>query len=54
MYWKERTTSQMYITLAARPDLDTRYAVFGQVVSGGDVPAKLQVGDVITKVSVKE
>ena len=46
--------SQMYITLAERPDLDNRYVVFGQVVSGEDVPAKLQVGDVITRVSVKE
>ena len=46
--------SQMYITLAERPDLDNRYVVFGQVVAGDDVPAKLQVGDVITRVSVKE
>jgi peptidyl-prolyl cis-trans isomerase B (cyclophilin B) len=49
-----RADSQIYITLEPRPDLDGRYTVFGQVVSGEDLPALLQVGDVITKVSVRE
>jgi cyclophilin family peptidyl-prolyl cis-trans isomerase len=44
----------MYITLDARPDLDGRYAVFGQVVAGEDVPERLEVGDVITRMSVRE
>jgi cyclophilin family peptidyl-prolyl cis-trans isomerase len=46
--------SQIYITLAQRRDLDGKYAVFGQVVDGTDVPASLEVGDVITQVSVRE
>ena len=45
--------SQIYITLADRPDLDGRYAVFGHVISGEDVPAELQVGDVITRMYIK-
>lgn len=46
--------SQIYITLDARPDLDNRYVVFGQVVSGIDVPAELQVGDSIVRAYVKD
>ena len=34
-----KADSQIYITLAPRPDLDGQYAVFGQVVEGDDVPA---------------
>jgi peptidyl-prolyl cis-trans isomerase B (cyclophilin B) len=46
--------SQIYITLAPRPDLDGQYTVFGQVIDGADVPARLQVGDEITRVSLRE
>jgi peptidyl-prolyl cis-trans isomerase B (cyclophilin B) len=46
--------SQIYVTLAERPDLNGKYAVFGQVVAGGDVPARLERGDVIRRVFVKE
>jgi peptidyl-prolyl cis-trans isomerase B (cyclophilin B) len=46
--------SQIYITLRAAPSLDGRYTVFGQVVKGLDVAAKIQKADVIKKVSVKE
>ena len=49
-----KADSQSYVTLANRPDLDGRYAVFGQVIAGDDVPAKLEVGDVITRMYVKE
>ncbi len=49
-----RADSQIYITLAARPDLDGQYAVFGQVVEGEEVPAMLQVGDLITRMYVRE
>lgn len=45
--------SQFYIMLAARPGLDGKYAVFGQVVSGMDVVEKLEVGDVIKRMTVK-
>ena len=44
--------SQIYITLAPRPELDSRYVVFGQVISGDDIPAQLQVGDVIMRMYV--
>ena len=46
--------SQMYVTLANRSDLDNRYTVFGHVVRGDDVPARLERGDLIVKMSVKE
>lgn len=49
-----KADSQIYVALADRPDLDGRYVVFGQLISGDDVPAMLQVGDLIARVYVKE
>jgi cyclophilin family peptidyl-prolyl cis-trans isomerase len=46
--------SQIYVTLADRPDLNGKYTVFGQVIAGDEVPARLEHGDVIRKMSVKE
>ena len=46
--------SQIYVTLADRRDLDGKYTVFGQVIAGDEVPARLERGDVIRKMSVKE
>ncbi len=46
--------SQMYVTLDDRPDLNGRYAVFGRVISGIDVVEKIQRGDVIRKMYVRE
>jgi cyclophilin family peptidyl-prolyl cis-trans isomerase len=46
--------SQMYVTLAARSDLDGHYTVFGQVIEGLDVPARLERGDVIARMYVRE
>ena len=46
--------SQMYVTLADRPDLNGKYAVFGRVIAGEDVPARLERGDVIVRMSVRE
>ncbi len=48
-----KADSQLYVTLANRPDLDGQYAVFGQVTDGEEVVESLQVGDVIARVSVK-
>ena len=45
--------SQIYVTLAPRPDLDGQYAVFGRVIEGEDVPARLQAGDEIRRVYVR-
>lgn len=46
--------SQFYITRRAAPELNGKYVVWGQVISGMDVVDKLQVGDVVKRVSVKE
>jgi cyclophilin family peptidyl-prolyl cis-trans isomerase len=46
--------SQMYVTLAAAPNLDRDFTVFGQVVSGMDVVRTLEVADVIRSVTLKE
>ncbi|HEY6211251.1 MAG TPA: peptidylprolyl isomerase [Vicinamibacterales bacterium] len=45
--------SQIFVTLADRPDLDGQYAVFGRVIRGEDVPAKLERGDLIVRMSVR-
>jgi cyclophilin family peptidyl-prolyl cis-trans isomerase len=49
-----RADSQIYVTLADRPELDGSYAVFGRLVTGFDVPDQIQRGDVIRKMYVKE
>ena len=49
-----RADSQIFVTLANRPDLNNKYAVFGHLVSGDDVPARLERGDVITRMYMKE
>jgi cyclophilin family peptidyl-prolyl cis-trans isomerase len=48
-----RADSQIFVTLADRPDLNGRYVVFGQVVSGDDVPARLERGDLIRRMYIK-
>jgi peptidyl-prolyl cis-trans isomerase B (cyclophilin B) len=48
-----KADSQIYVTLEDRSDLDGRYAVFGQVIEGEDVPARLEVGDLITRVYIR-
>jgi peptidyl-prolyl cis-trans isomerase B (cyclophilin B) len=45
--------AQFYVMLDTVPRLDGKYVVFGQVISGIDVPAKIRVGDVIKKMYVK-
>ena len=46
--------SQFYITLRPAPTLDGKYAVFGKVISGLDVAAKIQKSDVLKRAYVKE
>ena len=46
--------SQIYVTLADRPDLDGSYAVFGRLVMGFDVLDQIERGDTIRKMYVKE
>lgn len=49
-----KADSQIYVTLADRPDLNGKYVVFGRIMSGADVPEQLQKGDLIRKMYVKE
>lgn len=44
--------SQFYITLAPQPALDGQYTVFGQIVTGADIPAKIQRGDLILSMTI--
>lgn len=44
--------SQFYITLKATPALDGGYSVFGRVVQGQEVVAKIAKGDRITRVRI--
>ncbi len=46
--------SQFYITLADVYQLDGDYTVFGRVLSGMEVVDQIQVGDVMTKVTVED
>jgi cyclophilin family peptidyl-prolyl cis-trans isomerase len=46
--------SQIYVTLANRPDLNNRYTVFGHLIDGDDVAARLERGDLIRRMYVKE
>lgn len=49
-----KADSQIYVTLASRPDLNGRYTVFGRLIAGGDVPERIQKGDLITRMYVRE
>lgn len=46
--------SQFYITLRVAPELDAKHTVFGRVIRGLDVAAKIQKNDVLKKAYVKE
>src|SRR5262249_23242035 len=46
--------SQLYVTLAPRDDLNGRYAVIGHVIAGLDVPERIERGDLIRRMYVKE
>ena len=46
--------SQIYVTLANRPDLNNRYTVFGHIIAGDEVPPRLERGDLVRKMYVKE
>lgn len=44
--------SQFFIMLADNPDLPPKYNIFGKVIDGQDVVDKIQVGDIMKKVSI--
>ena len=45
--------SQFFILLGDAPNLPKNYTIFGQVVSGMDVVDKIQIGDVMEKVTIE-
>ena len=49
---RDSSGSQFYITLAATPNLDGAYTVYGQVVQGMDVVKKVQRGDKIKQITI--
>ena len=46
--------SQFFILRRAAPDLDGKHVVFGKVLKGMDVVAKIQRGDILKRAYVKE
>jgi cyclophilin family peptidyl-prolyl cis-trans isomerase len=46
--------SQFYMLLRAAPDLDGKFTIFGHVIKGLDVVAKIRIGDVLKRAYVKE
>lgn len=46
--------SQFFITRRAAPELDGKYTVFGKVVKGMDVVARIQRGDVLKRAYLKD
>jgi cyclophilin family peptidyl-prolyl cis-trans isomerase len=46
--------SQIYVMLEPREELNGRYAVFGRIIAGLDVPERIQKGDVVRRMYVKE
>jgi cyclophilin family peptidyl-prolyl cis-trans isomerase len=51
---KAAADSQFFILRRAAPELDGKYTVFGKVLSGMDVVAKIQRGDVLKRAYLKE
>ena len=49
-----KADSQIYVTLADRPDLDGHYTVLGHIIAGADVLPRLQRGDLILSMYVRE
>jgi cyclophilin family peptidyl-prolyl cis-trans isomerase len=51
---KAAADSQFYITRRAAPEMDGKFTVFGKVLTGQDVVARIQRGDVLKRAYVKE
>jgi cyclophilin family peptidyl-prolyl cis-trans isomerase len=49
-----KADAQFYVCLNAQPRLDGQYVVFGKIISGMDVVAKIQVTDRIIRATVRE
>lgn len=46
--------SQFFITRRTAPELDGKYTVFGKVLKGQDVVAKIERGDILKRVYLKD
>jgi len=44
---------QFYICLAPAPELDTQYAIFGQVIEGMDAVLAVMQGDIMSRVTIE-
>ena len=51
---KSQADSQFYIMRRNAPEMDGKYTVFGKVLKGMDVIAKLQHGDILKRAYLKE
>jgi peptidyl-prolyl cis-trans isomerase B (cyclophilin B) len=51
---RTQADSQFFITRRAAPELDGKYTVFGKVLNGMDVVAKIQRGDVLKRAYLKD
>src|SRR4051812_27080426 len=51
---KTQADSQFFIMRRAAPEMDGKYTVFGKVLTGMDVVAKIQRGDVLKRAYLKE
>lgn len=51
---KTQADSQFFITLRASPEFDGKYTVFGKVLKGMDVVAKIQRGDILKRAYLKD
>jgi cyclophilin family peptidyl-prolyl cis-trans isomerase len=51
---KAAADSQFFIMRRAAPELDGKYTVFGKVLTGQDVVAKIQRGDVLKRAYLKD
>jgi len=45
--------SQIYVTLADRPELNGKYTVFGHVIAGEDVLPRLERGDLVVRMYLR-
>jgi cyclophilin family peptidyl-prolyl cis-trans isomerase len=48
-----KADSQLFVTLADRPELNGKYTVFGHVIAGDEVLPRLERGDVVVRMYVR-